>query len=337
MSEDSTRVAEDGDISRTARRPENPRNFRESHESLGSRGSHGSRGPRESRGPHGTHQQAPRKFTSRTFFVNLVVLLCCIAVGWMFAANVRTNGSARSSSNTIGLLQGREADIARLQGQVDKLGRQLDSLRKTVNAQPAEQPKSSSGQAQPQQPQSSQGQSQDQGQGQPANTATDARTGELPAYRGPGVTVTLSDSPMWENAQREGTTLADTNVNDYVVHQQDLEGVVNALWAGGAEAMTIQGRRVQPTTAVRCVGNVLLLQGRQYAPPYVISAIGPTQFMVDALDASPAVTVYRQYVDAIGLGFKLERSRQLTFPATTSALRSLKYAHRLSGSSGGRN
>jgi len=34
--------------------------------------------------------------------------------------------------------------------------------------------------------------------------------------------------------------------------------VVNALWAGGAEAMTIMGVRVISTSAVRCVGNTLL-------------------------------------------------------------------------------
>ena len=50
--------------------------------------------------------------------------------------------------------------------------------------------------------------------------------------------------------------------------------MVNALWSGGAEAMTIQGQRVISTTAVKCVGNTVVLHGIPYAPPYVISAIG---------------------------------------------------------------
>ena len=62
--------------------------------------------------------------------------------------------------------------------------------------------------------------------------------------------------------------------DDVVVHQQDVQGVVNALWAGGAEAMQIMDQRVISTSAVRCVGNTLILQGRVYSPPYDIKAIG---------------------------------------------------------------
>ena len=50
--------------------------------------------------------------------------------------------------------------------------------------------------------------------------------------------------------------------------------MVNALWSGGAEAMTIQGQRVIATTGIKCVGNTVVLHGVPYAPPYVISAIG---------------------------------------------------------------
>lgn len=49
----------------------------------------------------------------------------------------------------------------------------------------------------------------------------------LPALSGSGVTVTLDDSPLWENAVNNNGTTA--NINDYVIHQQDVESVVNAL------------------------------------------------------------------------------------------------------------
>src|SRR5690606_41382455 len=62
--------------------------------------------------------------------------------------------------------------------------------------------------------------------------------------------------------------------DDLVVHQQDLEAVINALWAGGAEALMVQDQRITSLSSVRCVGNVLLLHGRHYSPPYRISAIG---------------------------------------------------------------
>lgn len=80
-------------------------------------------------------------------------------------------------------------------------------------------------------------------------------------------------------------------VDDVVVHQQDVQAVVNALWAAGAEAMTIQDQRVIATSAVRCVGNTLILQGRVYSPPYVITAIGDIGSLRSGLDSTgPSVS-----------------------------------------------
>ena len=87
------------------------------------------------------------------------------------------------------------------------------------------------------------------------------------AVQGPAVTVALTDS------KRNSANLpASVRPDDLVVHQQDVQAVVNALWRGGAEAMMIQDQRIIATSAVRCVGNTLILQGRVYSPPFVISA-----------------------------------------------------------------
>ncbi|WP_432573095.1 DUF881 domain-containing protein [Kineococcus sp. SYSU DK005] len=119
------------------------------------------------------------------------------------------------------------------------------------------------------------------------------------AVTGPGVTVTLDDAP-------DDVRPAGANPDDLVVHQQDVEAVVNALWAGGAEAMSIMDQRVVSTSAVRCVGNVLVLQGRTYSPPYAVAAIGDPAALRAALEASAQVAVYRQYVAAYGLGWSVD-------------------------------
>ena len=80
------------------------------------------------------------------------------------------------------------------------------------------------------------------------------------AVQGPAVTVALTDS------KRNSANLpASVRPDDLVVHQQDVQAVVNALWRGGAEAMMIQDQRIIATSAVRCVGNTLILQGRVYS------------------------------------------------------------------------
>lgn len=124
----------------------------------------------------------------------------------------------------------------------------------------------------------------------------------LEPMRGPGLVVTLTD------AQRdaEGRFPGDAAPDDLVVHQQDVEAVLNAMWSAGAEAVQMQDQRIIATSAPRCVGNTLLLNGRTYSPPYVITAIGDVPAMQAALAEAPLVTLYRQYVARFGLGYSEE-------------------------------
>jgi uncharacterized protein YlxW (UPF0749 family) len=132
----------------------------------------------------------------------------------------------------------------------------------------------------------------------------------LVAVRGPGLTVSLDDAPR----RSDGSLPAGAGPDDVVVHQQDVQAVVNALWAGGGEAMTIMGVRVISTGAVRCVGNTLILYGRVYSPPFVITAIGNPDAMRVALDASRDVSIYRQDAAAWGLGYQVRTEGDVTLP-----------------------
>lgn len=157
-------------------------------------------------------------------------------------------------------------------------------------------------------------------------TAQDARLSALTAANeklapvaattsvsGPAIEVSLDDSSL--DPLPPGFT-----PDDVVVHQQDVQAVVNALWAGGAEAMMIQDQRVISTSAVRCVGNTLILQGRVYAPPYTIKAIGDVDAMQNSLDTDPTIAIYKQYVDAVGLGYDVQTHSDLAMPAYSGAV-----------------
>lgn len=137
------------------------------------------------------------------------------------------------------------------------------------------------------------------------------------AVRGDGVQVRLWDAPASSDSE--------VDPNDLVVHQQDLEAVVNAMWAGGAEAITIQGQRITSTTTIRCVGNVLLLHGRQYSPPYEISAIGDQDAIVASLNGTPTIQAYLEWVDRVGLGWELSLRSSIEMPAYDGS-RQITYA-----------
>ena len=87
----------------------------------------------------------------------------------------------------------------------------------------------------------------------------------------------------------------------------------------------LQDQRVISTSAVRCVGNTLILQGRVYSPPYVIQAIGDLSTLRAALDKSESVAIYRQYAQLLGLGYDVSSKDHATFPEYAGGL-SLLYA-----------
>ena len=87
----------------------------------------------------------------------------------------------------------------------------------------------------------------------------------LVPMRGPGLQVTLDDSLLEEAPSGD--------INDLVIHSQDVQAVVNALWRRRRRsAIAINGQRLVSTSAVLCVGNTLLLNGTVHSPPYVSSA-----------------------------------------------------------------
>ena len=127
----------------------------------------------------------------------------------------------------------------------------------------------------------------------------------LVAVEGPGVTVTLDDSSLDESPSG--------NLNDLVVHSQDIQAVANALWAAGAEALAVSGQRVVPTSALLCVGNTLLINGTVHSPPYRFVAIG--RGLKDPLLADPLVDRLQDDAGRFGLGFEVDEADSVRVPA----------------------
>ncbi|MFI8850592.1 DUF881 domain-containing protein [Streptomyces sp. 891-h] len=196
--------------------------------------------------------------------------------------NIRSDGSMLRLSD---LIQERSRQNAELDSQAAAMRRQVDKLARRDD-----------------------GSSRDQ----------DRRLGRLEKLAGlekisgQGLTVTLDDAPS--NATAKVPGLPDPEPNDLVIHQQDLQAVVNALWRGGAKGIKVMDQRLISTSAVRCVGNTLILQGRVYSPPYKVTAVGDREKLRTALDRAPAIQNYLEYVDAYGLGWKVEEHKALTLP-----------------------
>ncbi|MGV9242317.1 DUF881 domain-containing protein [Streptomyces sp. NPDC003710] len=140
---------------------------------------------------------------------------------------------------------------------------------------------------------------------------------------GRALTVTLNDAPPGATAKLPG--YPEPQPDYLVIHQQDLQAVVNALWQGGARGIKVMDQRLISTSAVRCVGNTLILQGRVYSPPYKITAVGDPDRLQKALASSPAIQNYMVYVNVYGLGWKVTEDGTVTLPGYSGTV-DLHYA-----------
>ena len=187
----------------------------------------------------------------------------------------------------------RLADLIQRQQQVtDRLQQEVAALRSAVDEERAAAASRSGGAAQTQQ-----------------RIDELSSLAGLTSLRGPGLEVTLDDSSLDEPP--DGAT-----VNDLVIHSQDVQAVVNALWRAGAEAIAINEQRLVSTSAVLCVGNTLLLNGTVHSPPYVVAAIGASR---DRFDADRLVRRLRTASSAFGLRFSVSRSSTVEVPGYQGA------------------
>jgi uncharacterized protein YlxW (UPF0749 family) len=135
------------------------------------------------------------------------------------------------------------------------------------------------------------------------------------AVSGPGLRVTLDDAP----------TAADNNRNR--VLDRDLQAVVNALWAAGAEAVAINGERLTVQSAIRQAGDAILVDFAPLAPPYQVEAVGNAVAIETSFASSPAAGRLRSYTQLYGLRFDYSRQTRLRLPA--AAEETLHYARPL--------
>ncbi|MGY1633205.1 DUF881 domain-containing protein [Geodermatophilus sp. SYSU D01186] len=138
----------------------------------------------------------------------------------------------------------------------------------------------------------------------------------LDPVTGPGLLVTLADAEPDADADPVGGT-GEEDPRGQVI-DGDLQVVVNALWAAGAEAVGINGRRLGPTTAIRFAGEAVLVDFRPVANPYLISAIGDPGTLRSRFLASPEVVALAGYSESFGLRFDFAEEDDLSLPAGSS-------------------
>jgi len=90
----------------------------------------------------------------------------------------------------------------------------------------------------------------------------------LTEVKGNGIVIKLDDNREVNPDEVIG------NISSYLVHEGDLLNIVNELFNAGAEAISINGKRVVNTTSILCDGNIIRVNDEIVSVPVEIKAIG---------------------------------------------------------------
>ncbi len=145
----------------------------------------------------------------------------------------------------------------------------------------------------------------------------------LTPVQGPGVVVMLNDSKthMPKNLQ---PGVAPPNI----IHDTDINAVVNELKAAGAEAVAVNDQRLVAISSVRCAGPTVYVNGVPQVPPFAIGAIGAPKALAAAMNIPGGIASQLKSFDSAM--FSVREATTLTLPAYSGG-NEPRYAKPVSG------
>ncbi len=105
----------------------------------------------------------------------------------------------------------------------------------------------------------------------------------LTSVKGSGIVITMEDAPA----------KGELDIEDYIIHDNNINDILDELKANGAQAISVNGERVVLNTRPVCAGPTIIVNENRYPPPYVIQAIGDPDVLYDAIENMPQVALMR--------------------------------------------
>ncbi len=138
-----------------------------------------------------------------------------------------------------------------------------------------------------------------------------AHAGLTPIH-GPGVEVDLIDGDPSTDPTDQGR---------YLVNYQDVQDLVNRMFAAGAEGVAVSGRRITPISSFTgSAGEVVIDQGPPLFAPIKVVAVGDRNNMQTAMADPAQLTSLRIRVIQYSVGLKVTGLADVSLPAYDASL-----------------
>lgn len=128
---------------------------------------------------------------------------------------------------------------------------------------------------------------------------------------GPGLIVTIDDAPLDPGADPAAK-------NEGKVLSRDLQIVVNALWAAGAEAVDVGGQRLTSRSAIRFAGEAILVNYRPLNRPYVVRAIGDPDRLTTQFAGGDGGAYVKALTDNFGITSTVSVAEEITMTSAST-------------------
>ncbi|MGO1652603.1 DUF881 domain-containing protein [Senegalia sp. (in: firmicutes)] len=132
--------------------------------------------------------------------------------------------------------------------------------------------------------------------------------------KGPGIIIRIQDSS-------EDFIIGESDSSG-IVHDADIQNILNDLKVAGAEAIDIGGQRVILNSYIRCGGPVIRVNNKNLVAPFIIKAIGDSKKLYAAINARG--TYGRYLKDARDLEIESEEREFIIVPRYNEKLE-IKY------------
>ncbi|WP_395572488.1 DUF881 domain-containing protein [Streptomyces sp. BK79] len=225
-----------------------------------------------------------------------------LAAGLVLAALVVTVGAAQARVAAPAVAKEREELIDRIEAETsaaDKLEGSVDELREDVGARQREA-------------------LQEHGDGD-RSELVGILSGAVEVH-GPGVKLVVNDAKAagtgGDGQPRGASGFSDTGR----VRDRDMQRVVNGLWESGAEAISINGRRLTALSAIRAAGDAILVDNKPLVPPYTVLAVGDGERLSRTFQDSADGLYLHALQENYGIRTAISDADDLELPAATSVI-----------------
>jgi len=132
------------------------------------------------------------------------------------------------------------------------------------------------------------------------------------AVRGPGLRIVID----------QGNSSDTSGVG--AIQDRDIQLLVNDLWAAGAEAITVGGVRLRPTSSIRQAGGSILVDNRPVFWPITIEAVGDPSALQVRTVGSAGFGRFSSFAQLYGIQFDVSAQQDMVLPAGSGP--ELRYA-----------